>query len=117
MHATSNVGNSIEVAEHPLVTINVCLENFPIINARLPRSASVSQNETRLDLFRSHRHRFTVNAVGIQMNRADPSIKSWVVVLAPGGHVDDLGFDILGDDTHLFEGEVPSCEPSQRGGR
>ena len=50
------------------------------------------------------------------MNRAGAPIQSGIVILAAGGHADDLGLDILGDHPHLFEGKVAVGEACQGSG-
>ena len=62
------------------------------------------------------RYCLAVNAVGVQMDGADSSIERWIVVLAAGGHLDDLGLDILRDDAHLLLREVAAGKAGQCGG-
>src|SRR5882724_2578505 len=41
MHIPRNADNSFEVAEYSLVAVNVGFEDFPVVDARLPRRAGV----------------------------------------------------------------------------
>ena len=106
MHGAGNFNDVLEVAEYPLVAVDVGLEDLPIVDAGLPRRAGVGQNKARLDFFRRDGYGFAVNAVGIEMYRAGSPVKRGIIILAAGGYLDDLGLDILGDDAHLLEGEV-----------
>ena len=103
VHGAGDFNDAFEVAEHPLVAIDVGLENFPIVDTGLARRAGVGQNKARLDFFRGDRDRLAMNAVRIEMDRARPSIKRGIVILAAGRDLDDLRLDVLGNHPHLLQ--------------
>ena len=57
-----------------------------------------------------------MNAVGVEVNGADSAVERGIVILATGGNLDDLRFDVLRDHAHLLEREVPVGEAGERGG-
>ena len=116
VHGARNFDDALEVSEHPLVSVDVRLEDFPIVDAGLPRRACVSQNKAGFEFLRSDCHRFAVDAVGIEMNRAGSSIERGIVILATGRHLDDLGLDVLGNHAHLLEREIAPGKAGQCGG-
>ena len=117
VHGTRDLGNLLEVAEDMAVAVDVGLEDFPVIDAGLPRGAGVGKHKAGLDFFRLHGNGLAVDAIDVEVNGADPAIESGIVVLATGGHVDELRFNILSDDAHLLETEAAAGEPGEgRGG-
>src|SRR5437867_2363409 len=114
MHRPRDLRDSLKIAKHVLVAVDMSLEDFPIIDSRLSRSSRIRQHKTRLDFFRCDRHGFAVNSISVKMNCAHPAIERWIVILAPSRNRDDLRFDILSNDAHLLQGEVaigetPKC--------
>ncbi len=116
VHSAGDLGNSLEVPEHALVTVDMRLENFPVVDARLARRSRVGQHEPGLDLLRRHRHRFAMNAVRIQVNGADSAIERRVVILTAGRNANDLCLDVLSDDSHLLEREIAVGEAGEGSG-
>src|SRR5882724_2051244 len=58
-----------------------------------------------------------MDAIGIEVNRADAAIQRRIVILASRGDFDQLGFHVLGDDANLFAVELLARIASQsRGG-
>src|SRR4029077_9560998 len=82
VHGAGNFGDSLKIAEHALVSVDVGLEDLPIVNSRLPRRAGIGEHETSFDFFRRYGERLPMYAVGIKMNRADPSVEGRIVILA-----------------------------------
>ena len=54
-----------------------------------------------------------MDSIRVQVDGADSPIKRRIVILASGGHIDDLRFNILRDDSHLLEREVVVGESGQ----
>ena len=97
------------------VAVDVSLEDLPVIDAGLARRSGVGEQKAHLDLFGRDRNGGAMDSVGIEMNGADAAVERGIVVLAAGGHADDLGLDVLGDDAQLFEIEIAAGEPRERG--
>src|SRR5690349_4944396 len=114
MHGARNFADLPEVVEDALVAVDVGLEDFPIVDARLSRRSGVNQHESRLNVCRRDRDRLSVNAVNVQVNRVHSAVQSWVVVLTAGRYADQLGFDVLRNLANLFSidfaiGELREC--------
>ena len=99
---------------HALVAIDMSLKDFPVVNARFPRRSGVSQDESGFNFAWIDGHGLPTYPVGAQVNGADTSIQRRIVVLAAGGHLDNLRFDILGNHAYLLEPELVLCETGKR---
>ena len=102
MHGAGDLADPLEVVEHLLVAIDVRFEYFPIVDARLARRSGIDQHEAPVQLFRRDADRGMVNAIGIKMNGAHAAIQSGIVILASGGNLDELGFNVLRDHANLL---------------
>src|SRR5437016_4365538 len=54
--------------------------------------------------------------IDVEVDSTDSAIESGIVILTPGGHVDDLRFDVLGDHPHLLPGKHAAGEAGQSSG-
>ena len=116
MHRAGDFRDALEIAMHVFVAVDMRFKNFPIVYARLPGRTRVGQHEARFDFLRNDGNSFAVNAVGVKVNGADSAVERGIVILATGGNLDDLRFDVLRDHAHLLEREVPVGEAGERGG-
>src|SRR5512140_48930 len=58
-----------------------------------------------------------MDAINVEMHRAGAPIQRRVVILAPGGYVDDLRLDVLGDLTNVLLIQLAPGEARQGGSR
>ena len=116
MHRAGDFRDALEIAMHVFVAVDMRFKNFPIVYARLPGRTRVRKHEAGLDFLRNDGNSFAVNAVGVKVNGADSAVERGIVILATGGNLDDLRFDVLRDHAHLLEREVPVGEAGERGG-
>src|SRR5437016_5266927 len=115
MHRLRNARDAVEITEDTAITVDVGLEDFPIIDARLARCTGIGQYETAVDLFGSNSDDLSMDAIGVEMNGAHAAEQCRIVILASGGHVDYLGFDVLGDHANLFMLQIPASEAGEGG--
>src|SRR4051794_1174272 len=108
-------GDLLEIAENLFVPVDVSFENFPVVDARLPRRSGVGENEAGIDLVGSDGNGLAMDAVGLQMNCADSAIKSRIVILTSGGNADELRLNILRDHADLFQSDFASSEAGEGG--
>ena len=92
------------------------LEDLPVVDARLPGRPGIRQHKTTVEFLSRHEYGLVVDSVRPQVNGAHAAIQRRIVVLASGGHANQLGLDVLRDLANLLEIQVPAGEARQRGG-
>src|SRR6516162_1729085 len=99
------------------IAVDVLLEDFPVIDPRLPRRTRIEQNETLVHLIHWDRNGLARNSVNIEVNGAHSAIHGWVVILATGRNANQLRLDILRNHTNLLDIDFATDESCQsRGG-
>src|SRR5437868_11723934 len=95
VHGSCYLGNPLEISDHAFISVNMRLENLPIVNTGLPRRAGIGENKAGFDFLRHDGNSLPMDAIEIQVDCAHSAIKRGIVVLASSGNVNDLRFDVL----------------------
>src|SRR5262245_15446885 len=96
-HRDGCVTDALEAVEHLGIAVNMALHDFPVVRPRISWRSRVSQDDTTLELGRIDVERNSTDAIGLELDRSDPSIESGPVVLDSGRHLENLAFDVHGD--------------------
>ena len=102
MHIAGEGDDFVEVTEDVAVAVDMGLEHFPVVDAGLAGRAGIGEQEAHLDFFRRDGHGSAANAIGIEIDGADAAVEGGIIILAAGGHADDLSLDVLGESTRSF---------------
>ena len=101
-HLARHVCDLLEIFLHAPPAVDVILEHFPIVDARLPRLAGVAEHQPPVELLQIARQRFAPFATGCQMDGHGPAERGRIVVLRPRRHANDDCFHVAADVNPVF---------------
>src|SRR5215467_7498192 len=114
-HGLCHFGDPLKVASHRFLTVDMRLENLPVVYTRLPGLAGVAENQALFELAHVETQFHPALATRRQLNRRRSSERGRVVILGAGGHFDDDTLGIAADVDPVHFALARRREPVERG--
>ena len=96
-HLLGRIANALEDLKHFRVTVNVTLEDFPVIDSRKTRLAGVADHKAAIEFVFINRQMLALDPVSSQVNTRGRTVERRIIILDAGRNLDDCRFDIRGN--------------------
>src|SRR5205823_1840677 len=117
------IANALEAVEDVAVSVDVALDDFPIVRAGVAGRGGFGEHDSLLELTRIDVGRDTVDSVPAQIDRGNAAIEGRTIILDAGGYAERLAFHVHRDVQQMVSvnrliappRERRACRDGQRG--